>query len=90
LQERLQQAPGAEAQQELAATASGPPPSRWSLRAIRATFPWLAGYTLSGVWRVLRRAKLKLRRGRLQQGSVIQFSPCTGMLIDWIRRLQIL
>jgi hypothetical protein len=24
------------------------------------------------------------------QGSVIQFSPCTGMLIDWIRRLQIL
>ncbi len=69
LQERLQQAPGAEAQQELAATASGPPPSRWSLRAIRATFPWLAGYTLSGVWRVLRRAKLKLRRGRLQQYS---------------------
>lgn len=69
LQERLQQAPGAEARQELAATASGPPPSRWSLRAIRATFPWLHGYTLSGVWRVLRRAKLKLRNGRLRPYS---------------------
>ncbi len=69
LQERLQQAPGEEARQELAATAGGPPPSRWSLRAIRATFPWLHGYTLSGVWRVLRRAKLKLRRGRRQQYS---------------------
>ena len=69
LQERVQQVPGEEAQQELAATASSPPPSRWSLRAIRATFPWLAGYTLSGVWRVLRRAKLKLRTGRLQQYS---------------------
>src|SRR3712207_3860364 len=69
LQERLQQVPGAEARQELAATPTGPPPSRWSLRAIRATFPWLRGYTLSGVWRVLRRAKLTLRRGRLQQYS---------------------
>ena len=69
LQECLQQAPGAEAQQDLAATANGPPPSRWSLRAIRATFPWLHGSTLSGVWRVLRRAKLKLRVGRLQQYS---------------------
>ncbi len=69
LQERLQQAPGTEAQQELAATAAGPAPSRWTLRAIRATFRWLTGYTLSGVWRVLRRAKLKLRHGRLQQYS---------------------
>jgi hypothetical protein len=69
LQERLQQAPGEAAREELAATESGPPPSRWSLRAIRATFPWLHGYSLSGVWRVLRRAKLKLRQGRLQQYS---------------------
>lgn len=69
LQERLQQAPGEEAQQTLAATASGPPPSRWTLRAIRATFAWLRGYTLSGVWRVLQRAKLTLRQGRLQQYS---------------------
>jgi DDE superfamily endonuclease len=69
LQERLQQAPGEEARQELAATETGPPPSRWTLRVIRATVPWLQGYTLSGVWRVLRRAKLKLRQGRLQQYS---------------------
>ncbi len=69
LQERLQHAPGEEARQELAATATGPPPSRWTLRAIRATFAWLQGYTLSGVWRVVQRAKLKLRRGRLQQYS---------------------
>ena len=69
VQERVQQAPGEEARQELAATASGPPPSRWSLRAIRATFPWLHSYSLSGVWRVLRRANLKLRTGRLQQYS---------------------
>ncbi len=69
VQERVQQAPGEEARQALAPTASGPPPSRWSLRAIRASLPWLHGYSLSGVWRVLRRAKLKLRRGRLQQYS---------------------
>ena len=37
LQERLQQVPGEDAQQALAATENGPPPSRWSLRAIRAT-----------------------------------------------------
>jgi hypothetical protein len=69
LQERLQQAPGEEARQEVAATETGPPPSRWTLRAIRATVPWLHGYTLSGVWRMLRRAKLKLRQGRLQYYS---------------------
>jgi transposase len=73
LHARLQQAPGEAARQDLAATESGPPPSRWTFTqgvpAIRASFPWLHGYTLSGVWRVLQRAKLKLRRGRLQQYS---------------------
>jgi transposase len=81
LQERLQQAPGAEAQQELAVTETGPPPSRWSLRAIRATFPWLHGYSLSGVWRVLRRAKLTLRNGRLRQYSP---DPDYGVKVDHI------
>ena len=44
---RLQQAPGEEARQELAPATDGPKPSRWTLRGIRATFPWLKGYTLS-------------------------------------------
>ncbi len=50
-------------------TAAPPPPSRWSLRAIQATFPWLHDLTLSGVWRVLQRYDLNLRGARLQQYS---------------------
>ena len=45
------------------------PPSRWSLRAIQATFPWLHDLTLSGVWRVLQRFDLRLRSARLQHYS---------------------
>jgi hypothetical protein len=50
-------------------TATGPAPTRWTLRTIRATFPWLKDYTLGGVWRVLDRYGLTLRRGRTQQFS---------------------
>ena len=39
------------------------------MRAIRATFPWLKGYTLSGVWRLLRRHKLNIRAARVRQHS---------------------
>jgi hypothetical protein len=39
------------------------------LRGIRATFPWLSGYTLSGVWRLLRRHKLHIRSALLRQHS---------------------
>jgi hypothetical protein len=46
-----------------------PGPSRWSLRAIQATFPWLREMTLSGVWRVLQRYDIVLRGARLQQYS---------------------
>jgi hypothetical protein len=46
-----------------------PPPSRWSLRAIQATFPWLRDLTLSGVWRLLQRSGLRLRGARLQHYS---------------------
>ena len=67
--ERLLQAPGEEARRVVAVTAAGPPPSRWTLRSIRATFDWLHGYSLSGVWRVLARADLRLRSGRLQHYS---------------------
>ncbi len=67
--DRLQQGPGEEARQELAATVQGPPPSRWTLRGIRATFSWLKDYTLSGVWRVLQRCNLRLRSARVRQYS---------------------
>jgi hypothetical protein len=69
LLERLQQAPAEEARQEVAPTATGPAPSRWTLRAIRASVPWLKHYTLSGVWRLLRRHKLKLRSAQIRQHS---------------------
>jgi hypothetical protein len=67
--ERLRQGPGEEAQQEVAVAPGGPPPSRWTLRTIRATFPWMEDYTLSGVWYVLRRYDLQLRSGRVQMFS---------------------
>ena len=69
LLERLQHAPGEQARQAVAPTAKGPPPSRWTLRAVRATFPWLRDYTLSGVWRVLRRHDLHIRSARVRQHS---------------------
>src|SRR6266516_4226146 len=69
LVERLQHAPGEQARQELAPTADGPPPSRWTLRGVRATFPWLKDYTLSGVWRLLRRHDLLIRSARVRQHS---------------------
>jgi transposase len=65
----LQHAPGEEARQELAPTPNGPAPSRWTLRGVRATFPWLKHYTLSGVWHLLRRHKLHIRSARVRQHS---------------------
>lgn len=44
-------------------------PSRWTLKRVRATFPWLRGYTLSGIWRLLQRLGLALRQGQPQQYS---------------------
>ncbi len=67
--ERLQHAPGEEARQELAPTPDGPAPSRWTLRGIRATFPWLSDYTLSGVWRLLHRHNLHIRSAQVRQHS---------------------
>jgi transposase len=67
--ERLHQGPGEAAQRAVAATPTGPPPSRWTLRAIRATFaPW-QGLTLSGVCRALHRLGLKLRSAQVQRFS---------------------
>ena len=69
IQERLRQGPGEEARQRAAATPDGPPPSRWTLDTIRASFASLADYTLSGVWRLLNRLDLRLRSARVQQFS---------------------
>lgn len=66
---RLAHGPGEEARQEMAPTTTGPPPSHWTLQALRATFPWLRPLTLSGVWRALRRAGVSLRSSRLRQFS---------------------
>src|SRR5260370_3850582 len=63
--QRLHQPPGEEARQEAGATARRLPPSRWTLRTIRASVPVVATSSLSGVWRVLHRARLGLRRARL-------------------------
>jgi hypothetical protein len=65
----LHQGPGEEARPQAAATAQGPPPSRWTLDTIRATFDWLRDYSLSGVWRYLQRLDLRLRSARVQQFS---------------------
>jgi transposase len=53
----------------MAVTDSSPPPSRWSLRAIRATFEGFRDLTLSGVWRALERHGLGLRSGVVQYYS---------------------
>jgi hypothetical protein len=37
------------------------------LRGIRATFPWLKDYTLSGVWRLLQRHGLHIRAAQVRQ-----------------------
>lgn len=60
MDERLHQPPGAEARAEVGLAPSSPPPSRWSLRTIRASVEPLATYTLSGVWRLLDRLHLHL------------------------------
>ena len=54
LLETLRAGPGEAARQEVAVGASGPAPSRWTLRTIRASVEWLTAYTVSGVWRAPR------------------------------------
>lgn len=70
IRERLRQGPGESARQEAAPTEDGPTPNRWTLRTIRATFDFLADYTLSGVWRFLEgQLDVSLRSARVQQYS---------------------
>lgn len=68
IQERLQQAPGTAASQELGLP-EGVMPGCWSLRTIRASFDWMADYSLSGVWRILQRCDCQLRSSRIRQYS---------------------
>jgi hypothetical protein len=67
--ERLHQGPGEEARQEMAVTDTSPPPSRWTVRTIRATFDSFQGMTLGGVWRALERRGIGLRSGVVQHSS---------------------
>ncbi len=70
--ERLGQGPGEAQAVALQSTEQASPaivPSRWQLQTIRTAMPDLQGYSLSGVWRLLRRYGLKLRRSRIQQYS---------------------
>ena len=70
LRERLRYGPD-----EVVAAAAEPAtatvvPSRWTLKRIQQAFGWLADYqSLSGLWRLLRRWKIRLRRGRPRQYS---------------------
>jgi hypothetical protein len=41
----------------------------WQLATIGRAVPWLQQYTVSGVWRLLQRYKLKLRSAQVQQYS---------------------
>lgn len=59
--ERLHQPPGAEAHVALGLAETSPPPSRWSLRTLRAAVAALADYSLSGVWRLLHRLPVQRR-----------------------------
>jgi transposase len=53
----------------MAVTDSSPPPSRWTLRTIRATFDCFRGLTPGGVWRSLERQGLGLRSAAVQHYS---------------------
>jgi hypothetical protein len=84
LQERLRHGPGPEAQEAAAATPQGPAPSRWTLQTIRASFDWLADYTLSGLRRLLDRLDLGLHSAKVQQ-----FSPDPDYLSKRLRLMRV-
>lgn len=44
-------------------------PYRWTLQTIRDSIDWLKGYSLSGVWQVLTRHKIRLRSAQVQHWS---------------------
>ena len=40
------------------------PHTRWTLSALQAGVPWFWQYSLSGIWRILAKHKLRWKRGR--------------------------
>src|SRR5262249_45495136 len=50
------------ARAEIGLASGSPAPTRWMLRTVRASVPGVAAYSLSGPWRLLRRAGLRLRQ----------------------------
>jgi len=85
--ETLRQGPGEAAQKEVMTTPEAPPPSRWTLRTIRVSFDWLKDYTLSGVWYLLRRYRLRLRSAQVQLWSPDpDYASKTAHLLACLRR----
>jgi hypothetical protein len=74
LRETLRAGPGEAARQEVAGGASGPAPSRWTLRTIRASVDWLTAYTLSGVWWVLQAGGLGLYGARAPRAGAVDLT----------------
>jgi transposase len=62
VEQRLHQPPGEEARQEVGLAPSSPAPARWTLRTVRASVEAVADYSLSGLWRLVQRAQMRLRR----------------------------
>jgi transposase len=83
LQEILHAGPGEAARREVAVGASGPAPSRWTLRTIRAAVDWLTDYTLSGVWRVLQTCGLGLHTSCARLFSP---DPDSKKKVRWLHR----
>jgi transposase len=69
VRECLQAGPGPQAARRQADGSTGLVPSRWTLPRIRASVPWLADYSLPGVWKLLHGYGLRLRSGRMQAYS---------------------
>jgi len=71
----------------MAVTDTTPPPSRWTLRTIRATFDLFSGMTLGGVWRALEgRFGIALRSGAVQHYSPDpEYATKCDYLIKWMK-----
>jgi hypothetical protein len=61
VEQRVHQPPGEEARRAVGATPSSAAPARWTLRTVRASVEAVADYSLSGLWRLLQRCRLRLR-----------------------------
>ena len=64
--DRLKTGPSPETAVGYTGEAKDSAPGKWTVRTIQTTFDWLRPYTLSGVWRLLRRWGLRLRAAQVQ------------------------